>query len=159
MRIASGNYTITSGKDGIHAENKDDTDLGFVYLADGTFDITAAGDGVSAGNWLQADGGVYTIQAGEGSENVQQTDAGWQFAPGHMEQSQDTSEDTVSMKGMKATGDLTITGGQYSVDSADDAIHSNADVAINEGEFTLLCRCSDNNIWWNSKYYKKLRGY
>lgn len=138
VRIASGNYTITSGKDGIHAENKDDTDLGFVYLADGTFDIAAAGDGVSAGNWFQADGGVYTIQAGEGSENVQQTDAGWQFAPGHMEQSQDTSEDTVSMKGMKATGDLIITGGQYSVDSADDAIHSNADVAINEGEFTLL---------------------
>lgn len=138
VRIAGGNYTITSGKDGIHAENKDDTELGFVYLADGTFHITAAGDGVSAGNWLQVDGGVYTIQAGEGSANVQQTDEGWQFNPGYMEQNQDASEDTVSMKGMKAAGDLTITGGQYSVDSADDAIHSNANVVINDGEFTIL---------------------
>lgn len=138
VRIASGNYTITSGKDGIHAENKEDTELGFVYLADGTFNITAAGDGVSAGNWLQADGGVYTIQAGEGSENVQQTDEGWQFGPGHTEEHQETSEETVSMKGVKAAGDLTITGGQYSVDSADDALHSNTNVAIKDGEFTLL---------------------
>ena len=63
VRIASGSYTIVSGKDGIHAENADDTSLGFVYLADGTFDITSDGDGISAGNWLQADGGVYTVKS------------------------------------------------------------------------------------------------
>ena len=47
--LTSGTYQIDaashglSGKDGIHAENADDTSLGFVYLADGTFDITSDG--------------------------------------------------------------------------------------------------------------------
>lgn len=138
VRIASGSYTIVSGKDGIHAENADDTSLGFVYLADGTFDITSDGDGISAGNWLQADGGVYTVKAGGVSENVQKSDGEWQFGPGQKTESTDTTEeDTVSMKAIKAAGELILKGGRYSLDSADDTIHSNANVTISDGEFTL----------------------
>ena len=138
VRIASGSYTIVSGKDGIHAENADDTSLGFVYLADGTFDITSDGDGISAGNWLQADGGVYTVKAGRGSENVQKSDGEWQFGPGQQTESTDTTEeDTVSMKAIKAAGELILKGGKYSLDSADDTIHSNANITISDGEFTL----------------------
>ena len=138
VRIASGSYTIVSGKDGIHAENADDTSLGFVYLADGTFDITSGGDGISAGNWLQADGGVYTVKAGGGSENVQKSDGEWQFGPGQQTESTDTTEeDTVSMKAIKAAGELILKGGKYSLDSADDTIHSNANITISDGEFTL----------------------
>lgn len=138
VRIASGSYTIVSGKDGIHAENADDTSLGFVYLADGTFDITSDGDGISAGNWLQADGGVYTVKAEGGSENVQKSDGEWQFGPGQQTESTDTTEeDTVSMKAIKAAGELILKGGKYSLDSADDTIHSNANITISDGEFTL----------------------
>lgn len=138
VRIASGSYTIVSGKDGIHAENADDTSLGFVYLADGTFDITSGGDGISAGNWLQADGGVYTVKAGGGSENVQKSDGEWQFGPGQQTESTDTTEeDTVSMKAIKAAGELILKGGKYSLDSADDTIHSNANITISDGKFTL----------------------
>ncbi|MFR1691043.1 MAG: carbohydrate-binding domain-containing protein [Coprococcus phoceensis] len=138
VRIASGSYTIVSGKDGIHAENADDTSLGFVYLADGTFDITSDGDGISAGNWLQADGGVYTVKAGGGSENVQKSDGEWQFGPGQQTESTDTTEeDTVSMKAIKAAGELILKGRKYSLDSADDTIHSNANITISDGEFTL----------------------
>jgi len=138
VRIASGSYTIVSGKDGIHAENADDTSLGFVYLADGTFDITSDGDGISAGNWLQADGGVYTVKAGGGSENVQKSDGEWQFGPGQQTESTDTTEeDTVSMKAIKAAGELILKGGKYSLDSADDTIHSNANITISDWEFTL----------------------
>lgn len=138
VRIASGSYTIVSGKDGIHAENADDTSLGFVYLADGTFNITSDGDGISAGNWLQADGGVYTVKAGGGSENVQKSDGEWQFGPGQQTESTDTTEeDTVSMKAIKAAGELILKGGKYSLDSADDTIHSNANITISDGEFTL----------------------
>ena len=138
VRIASGSYTSVSGKDGSHAENADDTSLGFVYLADGTFDITSDGDGISAGNWLQADGGVYTVKAGGGSENVQKSDGEWQFGPGQQTESTDTTEeDTVSMKAIKAAGELILKGGKYSLDSADDTIHSNANITISDGEFTL----------------------
>lgn len=142
--LTSGTYQIDaashglSGKDGIHAESADDTSLGFVYLADGTFDITSDGDGISAGNWLQADGGVYTVKAGGGSENVQKSDGEWQFGPGQQTESTDTTEeDTVSMKAIKAAGELILKGEKYSLDSADDTIHSNANITISDGEFTL----------------------
>ena len=125
VRIASGSYTIVSGKDGIHAENADDTSLGFVYLADGTFDITSDGDGISAGNWLQADGGVYTVKAGGGSENVQKSDGEWQFGPGQKTESTDTTEeDTVSMKAID---------GEFTLASGDDGIHADSATTISGG--------------------------
>ena len=68
--IANGSFTIVSGKDGIHAENTEDTSLGYVYLENGTYDITAEGDGISAENVLQIEDGSFKIQTGEGSDAV-----------------------------------------------------------------------------------------
>lgn len=47
-----------------------------------------------------------------------------------------TTEDT-STKGLKATGNLVISGGNYIIDSADDAIHSNTSLSITGGTFQL----------------------
>lgn len=60
---------VDAGKDGIHAENDEDTSLGFVYISDGTFDIASEGDGISAGAWLQIGDGTFSILAGGGSAN------------------------------------------------------------------------------------------
>ena len=71
VSIANGTFDIVAGKDGIHAENSEDT--GFVYLENGTYRITAVGDGISAsGNCTVVDGD-YTITTGGGSETVQRT--------------------------------------------------------------------------------------
>ena len=52
LAVAGGTFTITSGKDGLHAENADDSSLGFLYVADGEFTIAAQGDAVSASGAL-----------------------------------------------------------------------------------------------------------
>ena len=49
----------------------------------------------------------------------------------------DTAEDTVSQKGMKAEGALSINGGTFTVDSADDCIHSGGALTVTGGTFTL----------------------
>lgn len=147
VRVANGTYTITSEKDGIHAENADDDSLGFVYLAEGNFEIVAKGDGISAGNWLQSDGGTYTIIAGDGSENVQKNGQKWEFGP-RGEQENTAEENSVSMKGIKATGDLTVTAGKYDLNTADDSIHSNANTTISGGEWTIAS--GDDGIHGNS---------
>ena len=47
------------------------------------------------------------------------------------------NEDSTSIKGIKAVADLTIYNGAFSIDSADDAVHSNSNVTIYGGTFSL----------------------
>lgn len=49
--IAGGSFAIVSGKDGIQADNDEDTSLGFLHIQGGTFDIDAEGDGLSASGY------------------------------------------------------------------------------------------------------------
>ena len=138
VRIADGNFKITAEKDGIHAEDADDTSLGFVYLAAGTYNITAEGDGVSASNKLQIDNGDFTVETGGGSETVTVgSDGDWGWARPGGQQQNDTTEETVSAKGFKASGDFLVNDGTFNVDSADDALHSNASLTVNGGTWNI----------------------
>ena len=161
VRCTNATITVSSGKDAIHAENSDDTSLGFIYVANGTYNLSGEGDGMDAGAYILIDDGTFDIVSGGGSENAtKQTSDSWggfmggrgENRPGEMtkpgtqsqstkEQSVETTEDSedssTSIKGVKATGDLTINGGTFTLDTADDAIHSNANVTINGGTFEI----------------------
>ena len=217
IRITGGSQlTVTAGKDGIHAENDEDTSLGFVYISDGTIAVEAEGDGISAGSYMQIAAGTFQIQAGGGSENgtKESSDSWGEFrgggapeggspagkgqggegqAPGRTggcsesgeagsseiaspakpsvsvenlsaeslstessttesssaensdpaeDSSADSSKSTeeessTSMKGVKAAGDLLISGGSFTIDSADDSIHSNSSITIKDGVFEI----------------------
>ena len=65
VRVAGGTFTLKTGKDGLHAENADDTSLGFVYVSGGDFTIAAASDGMSAAAELKIDGGNISITESE----------------------------------------------------------------------------------------------
>lgn len=160
IRVAAGSFAITSGKDGFHAENTEDTSFGYVYIAGGSMDITSEGDGISAGAWLAVEDGDFDILTGGGSVNASnQTSDNWggfmggmgsmggrpggnggrgpDDRPGGPEPTEETSEDSTSIKGIKAAGDLHIFGGTFSIDSADDAIHSNGNMSIEGGIFDI----------------------
>lgn len=136
VRIASGTYTIDSGKDGIQAENTEDASLGFIYIAGGTISITAQGDGMSATGQLWIEDGDVTLLTGEGSDSVTMETDGMRFAPGGDFQTA-TTEDSVSQKGIKADGAITIAGGSFAADTVDDAIHAGGDILIAGGTFQL----------------------
>ena len=136
--------TVDAGKDGIHAENSDDTSLGYIYIAGGTMDIEAEGDGVSAGAYMQIENGTFQIFAGGGSENgtKEASDSWGGFMgggrPGQFSSSETTTEDSsTSMKGIKVAGDMHITSGNFTIDSADDAVHSNTSITVNGGNFAI----------------------
>lgn len=137
VRIADGSFTLSSGKDGIQAENTEDTSLGYLYIFSGSFEITSAGDGLDASSFLQIESGTFQIDAGGGSQNAvagQET----MTRPGAQEQQSTTTEtDTVSTKGIKATGNLILNGGDITIDAADDGLHSNASLAIKDGNILL----------------------
>lgn len=148
VRIANASVTVDAGKDGIHAENSDDTSLGFVYIASGTFNIAAEGDGISAGAHMQIDDGTFDIISGGGSVNAEkQTSDSWGGFMGGGRPGQgmmptsattETTEDSgTSIKGIKSTGSMLISGGTFTIDSADDSVHSNASITVNGGTFGI----------------------
>jgi len=131
------------------------------------FTISAEGDGISASNYLQIKNGEYDMVTGGGSENAEQkTSAGWGGFPGNMggpggtmpgrggrsgssdeasnmsfgeqvSSSQSEESDSTSIKGLKSSGDMLIEGGFFVIDSADDAIHSNACITVSAGTFAI----------------------
>lgn len=140
VAIAGGIFIIESGKDGIHAENKDDGTLGALYIVGGNFDITAEGDAISAGYTALIEAGAFKLTAGGGSVNAEQK-AQEQFGGGKggffPPQESSESEESISRKGIKAGSALTIHGGSFQIDTADDALHSNGSLSITDGDFAL----------------------
>ncbi len=138
--IAHGSLTIEAGKDGIHAENSDDESLGFIYIEQGDFHITAENDGISAQSSLEIAGGSFDLLCGGGSANGE-THADNFGHPGSFnpfgDQASQQEESTESKKGIKCSGNLILSGGNFSVDSADDAIHSNCSIRLSGGSFHL----------------------
>ena len=153
VRIDGAALTIDAGKDAIHCENSDDAAKGFIYISGGTINAEAEGDGIAASAYIQIEGGTIDLLVGGGSENgtKEHSDSfGGFMGGGHggmggrpgqpgFNNSQDTAteESGTSMKGLKAANSILITGGNITINSADDAIHSDVSLTINGGTFTL----------------------
>jgi len=146
VRIANAALTIDAGKDAIHCENNDDAAKGFVYISSGNIQAEAEGDGITASGYMQIAGGTIDLLVGGGSENSTKEHSenfggfmggGRPGQPGSGNSQNITTEEAVSMKGLKAANNLLISGGNIAVNSADDAIHSDMSVIINGGTFTL----------------------
>lgn len=151
VRVANTCLTIHSGKDGIHTENADDTSKGFFYMANGSVIMETEGDGISAGAYAAICDGALYIVSGGGSENGTKSSGsgfgggfGGMGRPGSNTTSSESEEDSVSCKGLKAAGDIVISNGQLTINSADDTIHADVNVTINGG--TLLLSSGDDGI-------------
>lgn len=154
LRVKDASLTIASGKDGAHVENTDDAEKGFIYIASGTFDITAEGDGLSAGAYLQINDGSFNILAGGGYENGEKSSSdnwgnfgggmgmpgGGMGGPGgrrDVSSSDTATDESTSMKGIKSANSMLINTGTFTIDSADDAIHSDVSVYLNGGTYSI----------------------
>ena len=138
VKIKDAVLNLNAGKDGIHSENTDDTDLGYVYIESGDITVESAGDGIDAQTVVQIDGGDIELKSGGGTENVSQKTNDY-FGKGFDFYQTDTSNDTdtVSTKGIKGTQSVIINGGNIVIDSADDSVHSNGSIEINGSQLDL----------------------
>lgn len=125
LNITGGTLSITAGGDAVKAspdtgdtENPDTTSLGNVTISGGTLTLSAAEDGIQADGDLTISGGTFHVKTNGGHTTA-------------------LTDDSASCKGFKAGKTLTVTGGTLTVDSADDALHANADVSITGGTLTL----------------------
>ncbi len=135
-----GSYVIKATNDGIKSapDATDETEgtvidtesAGTITINGGTFDIDVDGDGIQADTALNINNGTFDIQTWKGYSV-------WN----------DTLADAYSCKGLKASGDrateaglepaITITGGTFTLNTGDDAVHSDAYTTVTGGTFTI----------------------
>ena len=138
--INQGTDVIKAANDGIKStpDATDETEgtvidtesAGTVTINGGTFDIDVDGDGIQADTALNINGGTFDIRTWKGYSV-------WN----------DTLANAYSCKGLKASGDraeeagiepaLNITGGTFTINTGDDAIHSDANATVTGGTFTI----------------------
>ena len=122
LTINGGTLNITAGKDGVKAEpdEGDTTSAGTVAIHGGSITLDAGGDGIQAAGALTITGGTFDI-----------TTFGGYTKAADLEQ---TGE---SAKGVKSDTQLSISGGDFTLNTADDALHSNNDLTITGGTFRI----------------------
>lgn len=120
VSVKEGEFTIVSGGDGIKSTNIEETDKGYVLLENGSFQITSERDAIQAETLLRLNDGIYELVTGSGSGDS----------------NTETDGDT-STKGLKSYVDLIIAGGEYAMDTCDDAVHSGQNVQIDGGTFVI----------------------
>lgn len=150
--ISGGTLDVASEGDGISAAS-------YMQIEGGTFEILAGGGSEngtkeSSDNWGDfggGRGGMGTMPedrgmgGGPGNMGSAPGDGGVSGDPGNMASqnmstqsvSSETDEETTSMKGIKASGAMLISDGTFTINSADDAVHSNTCVTVNGGSFDI----------------------
>lgn len=137
VKCTDAAVSVNAGGDGIKSTNTEEENRGYVYIESGNFNITAQNDGIEAQTALIIKGGDFVIKTGGGSQNAATHSEGFDmrgFKPGTETQTADTTE---SAKAFKSASLITIDGGSFNIDSADDAIHSNSDAEINSGSIVI----------------------
>ncbi len=120
--IKGGTLDITASGDGLKADNEDDYDRGYIYIQGGSFDIAAVNDGIQAQTDLLIEDGIINIITDGGSNTVS----------------------TASAKGLKGNVCVYVEGGTETLNTADDAIHSDNLIVINLG--TINIESADDGI-------------
>ena len=143
LQADGGDYTITAGG-GAGEQNlggEAAPEMAGDMLQGGVVQPGAAGempldDGTQPGTTgeMPSDIGQQPGAAGEMPSDIgQQPD----MAEGTQPDTESSTEDSTSMKGMKSSTELLLNGGAYVLNCADDALHSNGNLTVNNGSFEI----------------------
>lgn len=158
-----GDITIQAGGDGIKTTNDGEDGKGNLVIEGGTFHIESGNDGLQSAASMLIEGGTFSLVTGGGSAKAAPHQEERMQRPGFGAQDQaqagsskpeaattDTAQtetdaaltteesESTSAKGIKAATAIAINNGTITVDSADDAVHSNGSLAIAGGELSLV---------------------
>ena len=145
VKEKSGSFSISAEGDGISA-------AAWMQLEAGSYDILAGGgwengEQHTSENWGTMGGGMgpggmmpgggYPGGGGRPSGRPGQNGAqATNMATSSPVQTAADGEST-SIKGIKAGGNLIINGGDFAINAADDAVHTNADLTVTDGDFQI----------------------
>ena len=129
VTINGGTFNVeTSDGDGIKSDPdyNDTASKGSVIINDGTFNINSYNDGIQAKDKLIINGGIFNIKTFKDGSSATNFDKDLYSAKGIKVSTNETSE--ISM---------TITGGTFNLNTADDSVHSDGNITITGGTFQI----------------------
>ena len=115
LLIKNGNINVKTGGDGLKSDNETNTGCGYISILTGVFNINSKGDAISAQTSVNITDGKFDIVTGGGSSTVSATSA----------------------KGIKGITKLMIETGTFTINAADDALHTNKNMIVNSGTFSI----------------------
>ena len=121
MELAADSISITTvSGDAIRSLPDEITDSArsIITIDGGNYDISAGADGIQVSGNLIINDGSFDITTGGGSQVT-------------------LSEDADSCKGLKSASTISVNGGDFTINSADDAIHSDDCVYLTGGNFDI----------------------
>lgn len=124
ISVKDGIFTITSAGDGIKSTNIEETNKGYIMIDGGTFQIQSENDAMQAETLLRVNDGTFDILTNGTGQNM--------------------TQNSDSAKALKSYVELTVAGGKFTINSCDDALHSNQNVTIENGTFTITS--SDDGV-------------
>jgi hypothetical protein len=137
VEISGGTVKIKCGGDGIRTSNEN---KGGLAVSGGDITVESTGDCLQAVGDLAISGGSFRLQSGGGyTETLQQKQTGSGFFGGFGSRSAETQStgEKLSAKGIKAAGNLAISGGTFWLDCLDDALHADRNLAVSGGMFRI----------------------
>ena len=130
ITINGGTININSDSDGIKSEPDSDdvASKGIIIINGGNINISSESDAIQAAYKLEINGGVFYIETYEGAD------------------SKTFNKTIMSAKGLKCstnehenvTNELIINGGEFHLNTSDDAIHSDYNITITKGKFEII---------------------
>ncbi len=168
LTVDGGTVTVTAGGDGAKTANTEKDGKGHITIAGGALYITAKGDGLSAATDLAVNGGTLVITTTDtdgvvlpevstsggvnpgGMGRARPGGPGGNFGggPGMMPGESAPDKASISAKGLKAAGNLTVSGGHITVIAQDDGLHANDSIAVSGG--ALHIRSADDGMHANA---------
>lgn len=116
LTIKNGTITVQADGDGLKSDNDVDADKGNIKIEDGLITITSKGDAIQAASNIEIEGGEFNLNTSGG---------------------RNSAGSAVSSKGINAGDSLIISGETFTINSFDDAVHSNNYLSIASGTFTI----------------------
>lgn len=130
ITINGGTINIASEGDGIKSEpdSDDNTSKGTIIINGGNINIDSESDAIQAAYKLEINGGLFYIVTYEGAN------------------SKTFNKTEMSAKGLKCstnehenvTNELIINGGEFHLNTSDDAVHSDYNATITKGKFEII---------------------
>lgn len=134
--IYDGEFDITSLGDAIKTTNETESDKGNILIKGGIFNITTTdGDGIDAVNTIELVGGKFNITTGKNNTNKEASTKGIKaenIVIKDITIDANTLDDTIH-----SNADITIESGTFTLTSNDDGIHADGKLEINDGTYTI----------------------